>query len=94
MAFKVFICHAYLHQEIYFELVQKLNGAGLQWRNLSVQYDMRMGYGVDDVDDEHLREEIGKRIHECDVFLVLTKPAASRRRWLQWSHPCCHHNRL
>ncbi len=84
MAYKVFICHAYRHQDIYFELVQKLNAETSRWRNLSVQYDMRLGFGRDDVDDERLREVIGGRIHDCEVFLVLTKPVASRRRWLQW----------
>lgn len=93
MGYKIFISHAYLHRRIYFELVQKLNDVGsrvLDWRNLSVQFDMRFGPPsavaalVADRDDEWLRQEISKRIEECDVFLTLTKPVASRRRWLQW----------
>lgn len=87
MAYSVFISHAYDHQSIYFDLVQKLNSAGrtkLEWRNLSLQYDMRLGFAADDVDDEKLRKEIASRIDACDVMLVLTKPIASRRRWLQW----------
>ena len=37
-----------------------------------------------EVDNDELREEISKKIRDCEVFLVLTKPVASRRRWLQW----------
>ena len=44
MAYKVFICHAYGHRDIYFQLVQKLNNARrFDWRNMSVQYDKRFG---------------------------------------------------
>lgn len=93
MGYKIFISHAYLHRRIYFELVQKLNDVGsraLDWRNLSVQFDMRYGPPqavaalVADRDDDWLRQEISRRIEDCDVFLVLTKPVATRRRWLQW----------
>lgn len=85
MAYRVSICHSYGHRDIYFDLVQKLNDAKhFDWRNLSIQYDMRFGAGDSEVDNDELRAEIGKRIAECEVFLVLTKPIASRRRWLQW----------
>ena len=85
MAYKVFICHAYDHQQIYEELRRKLNDASrFDWRNLSVQYDMRYGDAEEEVGKEELRALIGKRIEECDVLLVLTKPIASRRKWLQW----------
>ena len=93
MQYSVFISHAYRDRKIYYDLVQKLNDVGarrLDWRNVSVQFDMRLGPRRAlaslraDVDDEQLREEISKRISDCDVFLVLTKPVASRRRWLQW----------
>jgi hypothetical protein len=85
MAYKVFICHAYGHRDIYFQLVQKLNNARrFDWRNMSVQYDMRFGTADDEIDNDELREEISEKIRECEVFLVLTYPVASRRRWLQW----------
>ncbi len=85
MVFKVFICHAYDHREIYSDLVTKLNDARhFDWRNVSIQYDMRFGSADDEVDDAGLRSEVGKRIAECDAFLVLTKPIVARRRWLQW----------
>lgn len=85
MEYRVFICHSYWHRKIYFDLIQKLNDAGrFKWRNVSVQYDMRFGSGDEDVDDGELRNEIGAKIAACDVFLALTKPIASRRRWLQY----------
>ncbi len=83
--YRIFICHAYDHRDIYFELVRKLNNANyFDWRNLSVQYDMRFGSGETDVDNDELRVEIGRKIAESELLLVLTKPVASRRRWLQW----------
>lgn len=45
MLYQIFISHAYDHQAIYFELVQKLNAVGsrkLRWRNESLQFDMRL----------------------------------------------------
>jgi MTH538 TIR-like domain (DUF1863) len=84
-AYKVFICHAYGHRDVYSDLVKKLNNARrFDWRNLSVQYDMRFGTADEEVDNDELREEISEKIRECEVFLVLTYPVASRRRWLQW----------
>jgi hypothetical protein len=59
-------------------------GVGFNWRNLSVQYDMRFGTADEEIDNDELREEISEKIRECDVFLVLTYPVASRRRWSQW----------
>jgi len=85
MTFRVFICHSYGHRDIYYELIQKLNDSKyFDWRNLSVQYDMRFGTTDDEADNDELREEISKKIRDCEVFLALTKPVASRRRWLQW----------
>jgi hypothetical protein len=85
MAYRVFICHSYDHRGIYYELIQKLNDTGhFQWRNVSVPYDMRFGDGSNDVDNDELRQEISQKIQSCNAFLVLTKPVASRRRWLQW----------
>ena len=93
MEYQIFISHAYRDRKIYYDLVQKLNDVGthrVDWRNLSIQFDMRLGHRRAlaslraDVDDEWLREEIGRRITDCELFLVLTKPVASRRRWLQW----------
>jgi hypothetical protein len=84
MVYRVFICHAYDHRDIYFKLVQKLNAENFAWRNESVQYDMRFGHDDDQLDDTHLRNMVGAKIAECDVMLALTKPVASRRAWLQW----------
>lgn len=85
MVYRIFICHAYDHRDIYEELRIKLNGQSrFDWRNLSVQYDMRYGSVDDEIDQGELRELISKRIHECDILLALTKPIASRRKWLQW----------
>jgi hypothetical protein len=86
MTYKIFICHAYDHQDIYEELRKKLNDRipKFDWRNLSVQYDMRYGTVDNEIDQGELRELIGKRIEDCDVLLALTKPIASRREWLQW----------
>jgi hypothetical protein len=84
MVYRVFICHAYDHRDIYFKLVQKLNAVNFAWRNESVQYDMRFGHDDDQLDDTHLRNMVGAKIAECDVMLALTKPVASRRAWLQW----------
>ena len=71
MAYKVFICHAYGHRDIYFQLVQKLNNAKrFDWRNMSVQYDMRFGTADDEIDNDELRDEISEKIRECEVFLV------------------------
>jgi hypothetical protein len=80
MAYQVFICHAYDHQDIYFELVRKLNNARrFDWRNQSIQFDMRL-----DLSEAQLREEIARRIAASNVMLALTKPIATRREWLQW----------
>jgi MTH538 TIR-like domain (DUF1863) len=86
MAYKVFICHAYDHQGIYDDLRQKLNDRRpkFEWRNLSVQYDMRYGTVENEIDQAELRALIGKRIEDCEIVLALTKPIASRREWLQW----------
>lgn len=85
MPYQIFICHSYDHRSIYFDLVEKLNDAPrFEWRNMSVQYDMRLGSTDDEKDDDELRLEIGQRLADCQVFLVLTKPIAGRRRWLQW----------
>lgn len=80
MAYKIFITHAFDDQDIYFALVNKLNAANrFDWRNLSIQFDMRL-----DLSEDELREEIGRKIEACDVLLALTKPVATRREWLQW----------
>lgn len=84
MTYKVFICHAYDHQDIYFSLVQKLNKLKFDWRNQSVQYDMRYGDENEQLENHALRELIAEKISDCDVMLALTKPVASRRAWLQW----------
>jgi MTH538 TIR-like domain (DUF1863) len=85
MLYRVFICHAYDHRVIYSELVNKLNGAPrFNWRDLSVPYQTRLGSNGSEIDDDQLRAEICRRIAEADVVLALTKPIASRRRWLQF----------
>lgn len=86
MAYKIFISHAYDHQDIYFDLVQKLNGERrrFDWRNVSVQFDMRHGEDGEEIPLDRMRELIGSRVADCDVMLALTKPIATRRQWLQW----------
>lgn len=85
MAYSVFISHAYDHRDIYYELVQKLNDANhFSWHNRSLGFDIQFDGGRDDVDNEELRNALSERIATSDVLIALTKPVASRRRWLQW----------
>jgi len=79
MTYTIFICHSYLHADIYEELRTLLRSAGyFSYQNVSIPDDML----VDAKDDAELGKEIEKRIGRCDVVLALTKPVANRRYWI------------
>ncbi len=84
MAYQVFISHAYDHRSIYYELVHKLGTAkSFDWRNNSVQFDMRFEDHTG-VQKAEVKKEIAARIQRSEVMLALTKPVAGRREVIQW----------
>jgi hypothetical protein len=77
MEYSVFICHSYVHSDIYDELRNRLRRAShFSLRNESIPEHMLVrGVGA-----EELRAEIRARIKRSDVVLVLI---ANRRSWLR-----------
>ena len=83
--YNIFICHAFDNQQIYSQLVVKLNDAKwFEWADQSVPMHTQLR----GMSDEELKEVLGKKIEASDVMLVLTLPVATRRKWIQWEIMC------
>jgi MTH538 TIR-like domain (DUF1863) len=84
--YRIFISHAYdwRGRETYHELCALLVRTHLDYRNMSVQWDMQIEPAPDDAAQKALQREIGHRIAQSNVLLVQNRPIVGRRGFIQW----------
>lgn len=85
--YRIFISHSYDHSEDYQRLLELLNQVDdFNWTNLSVPKEDPLA----DSSYTELREQIGKRITQADIILMMSAVYADQSHWIKTEIQIAH----